>query len=124
MPLFADLGDDERAEVASHVHEVEVEAGAEICMEGRNAYELFVIDEGEAEVRRGDETLARLGTGEVFGEVGVLVTGTRRATVVAVTPMRLLAIFTRDFKQLESEIPVVAARVREVMGERVARTSF
>ena len=54
----------------------------------------------------------------------MLVTGTRRATVVATTPMRLMAIYTRDFKQVESEIPVVAARVREVMSERVARTSL
>jgi CRP/FNR family transcriptional regulator, cyclic AMP receptor protein len=83
-----------------------------------------VIEEGEAEVRREGETIATLREGDVVGEVGVLVTGTRRATVVATTPMRLVAMFSRDFKQIESRMPAIADRLREIMRERVARTSL
>jgi CRP/FNR family transcriptional regulator, cyclic AMP receptor protein len=75
-------------------------------------------------VRRDGETIATLGEGDVFGEIGVLVTGTRRATVVAKTPMRLVAIFSRDFKQVERQMPAVADGLREIMRERVARTSL
>jgi CRP/FNR family cyclic AMP-dependent transcriptional regulator len=124
MPLFADLNEDERAEVAGRVHEVTVEADATLALQGDNAYELFVIEEGEAEVRRDGETIATLGEGDVFGEIGVLVTGTRRATVVATTPMRLVAMFSRDFKQVERRMPGIADKLREVMRERVARTSL
>jgi CRP-like cAMP-binding protein len=124
MPLFADLDREERAEVAARVHEVSVEADATLALEGDNAYELFVIEGGEAEVRRDGETIATLREGDVFGEIGVLVTGTRRATVVATTPMRLVAMFSRDFKQVERQIPAVAERLREIMRERVARTSL
>lgn len=124
MPLFADLNDDERTEVAARVHEETVEADAALALQGDNAYELFVIEEGEAEVRRDGETIATLREGDVCGEIGVLVTGTRRATVVATTPMRLVAMFSRDFKQIEGRMPSVANRLREIMRERVARTSL
>jgi CRP-like cAMP-binding protein len=124
MPLFADLNEDEREEVADRVQEVTVEADATIALQGDNAYELFVIEEGEAEVRRDGETIATLREGDVCGEIGVLVTGTRRATVVATTPMRLVAMFSRDFKQIERRMPSVTGRLREIMRERVARTSL
>jgi CRP-like cAMP-binding protein len=124
LPLFADLDGEERADVAGRVHEVTVEAGDTLAAEGDNAYELFVIEEGEAEVRREGDTIATLREGDVVGEVGVLVTGTRRATVVATTPLRLVAMFARDFKQIESRMPAIADRLREIMRERVARTSL
>jgi CRP-like cAMP-binding protein len=124
MPLFADLDEEERAQVAARVHEVTVEADATLALQGDNAYELFVIEEGEAEVRRDGETIATLREGDVFGEIGVLVTGTRRATVVATTPMRLVAMFSRDFRQIDRQMPAVSAKLREIMRERVTRTSL
>jgi CRP-like cAMP-binding protein len=124
IPLFADLDDEERAEVAARVHEVTVEADHTLALQGDHAYELFVIEDGEAEVRREGETIATLREGDVLGEIGVLVTGTRRATVVSTTPMRLVAMFARDFKQVERQMPVIADRLREIMRERVARTAL
>jgi CRP-like cAMP-binding protein len=124
IPLFADLDDEERAEVAARVHEVTVEADHTLALQGDHAYELFVIEDGEAEVRREGEAITTLREGDVFGEIGVLVTGTRRATVVATTPMRLVAMFARDFKQVERQMPVIADRLREIMRERVARTAL
>jgi CRP-like cAMP-binding protein len=124
IPLFADLDDEERAEVAARVHEVTVEADHTLALQGDHAYELFVIEDGEAEVRREGEAITTLREGDVFGEIGVLVTGTRRATVVATTPMRLVAMFARDFKQVERQMPVIAGRLREIMRERVARTAL
>jgi CRP-like cAMP-binding protein len=124
MPLFTDLNGEQRAEVAARAHEVTVEADATLALQGDNAYELFVIEEGEAEVRRDGETIATLREGDVFGEIGVLVTGTRRATVVATTPMRLVAMFSRDFRQIDRQMPAVSAKLREIMRERVTRTSL
>jgi CRP-like cAMP-binding protein len=122
LPLFAELDDGERAEVAACVREVEVAAGDTVATQGDNAYEFFVIEAGEAEVRRGDEVIASLRQGEVFGETGVLMTGTRTASVVAVTPLKLVALFSREFKQIESRMPGIAATLRSTMRERIART--
>jgi 5-deoxy-D-glucuronate isomerase len=89
VPLFADLTDDERAEVAACMREVAVDPGTTLATEGDNAYELFVIEAGDADVQKGGEVIRKLGPGDVFGEIGLLATGTRTATVVATSPMRL-----------------------------------
>ena len=54
IPLFAGLGKKERREVAKQGDEVEVERGRHLVREGEFAYEFFAIEEGTAEVRRGD----------------------------------------------------------------------
>jgi hypothetical protein len=38
--------------------------------------------------------------------------------------MRLFAMFARDFKRLERDVPALAKSLRETTAERVARTSF
>jgi CRP/FNR family transcriptional regulator, cyclic AMP receptor protein len=124
IPLFAALTEEERAEVATCLREVTVDMGTTLITQGENAYELFVIEFGEAEVRRGGEVIRRLGADEVVGEIGVLATGRRTASVVATSPMRLLALYTRDFKQLERRAPALAQSLRETMAERVSRTSL
>ena len=124
IPLFAALSAEERAEVAACLREVTVDAGTSLATQGDNAYELFVIEAGVAEVRKDGEILRTLSAGDVFGEIGVLATGTRTASVVATSPMRLVAMFVREFKQLERRMPALATILRQTMAERVARTSF
>jgi CRP-like cAMP-binding protein len=124
LPLFADLTDDERAEVAACVREITVDAGTTLATEGDNAYELFVIEAGDADVHKGGAVVRTLGPGDVFGEIGLLATGTRTASVVARSPMRLVAMFSREFKQLEDRMPGLAKSLRQTMAQRVAETSF
>ena len=124
MPLFADLSDEERTRVAACMRDVAVEAGTVLATEGENAYQLFVIETGEAEIRKGGEHIRMLRAGDFFGEIGLLATGTRTASVIATTPMRLLAMFSAEFKQIEGQMPSVAEALRATMRERVARTSF
>ena len=57
LPLFAELDDEQRAEVASCVREVEGTAGATLATQGDSAYEFFVIEDGQAEVRRDGEVI-------------------------------------------------------------------
>jgi CRP-like cAMP-binding protein len=123
MPLFGELSAQERAEVAACLHEVTTEAGTTLASEGNFAYEVFVIEGGTAEVRKDDQTMATVGEGDVFGEIGLLMTGTRTASVVATTPVRLVALFSREFRQIERGMPSVAEKLREIMRERVARTA-
>ncbi len=123
-PLFSDLTDDERAEVAACMREVTVDAGTTLAAQGDNAYELFVIEAGQADVEKGGEVIRTLGPGDVFGEIGLLVTGTRTATVVATSPMQLIAMFSREYKQLEDRMPALTKSLRETMARRVSETSL
>jgi CRP/FNR family transcriptional regulator, cyclic AMP receptor protein len=64
-----------------------------------------------------------LGAGDAFGEIGLLATGTRTASVVATSPMRLVAMFSRDFTRLERGLPGLAKSLRKRMAERIASAS-
>ena len=106
------------------MREVTVDAGTTLATEGDNAYELFVIEAGDADVLKGGEVVRKLGPGDVFGEIGLLATGTRTATVVATSRMRLAAMFLQDFKRLEARMPALADALRETMAEHVGQSSL
>jgi CRP/FNR family transcriptional regulator, cyclic AMP receptor protein len=121
MTAFADLTEAEQARIAELCHEVEVQPGAALTAEGEFGYSFFVVQDGSAEVTEERERTAELGPGDFFGEIGLLVTGRRTATVTAKTPMRLLAFFDQDFRCACREVPAFEQRVREAMAERFAR---
>ena len=121
IPLFASLSDAERAKVARWADEVEVEEGKHLVDEGRFAYEFFVIEEGSAAVRHGDEVVAELGPGDFFGEIALIEHVRRTASVVATSPMRAVVMFGRDFRSMETEMPAVADRIKQAVEERMGR---
>ena len=120
IPLFAEVSDVELATIAPFAEEVEVPVGEALAKEGQFAYELMAIEEGEAEVTREGEHVADLGEGDFFGEVGLLETELRTATVTARTPMRLITLTGWDMKRLERNIPQAIEQIRRVLEQRRA----
>ena len=119
LPLFESVSDEELERVAPFVSEVSVSEGKHLVDEGDYAYTFMAIEEGTAEVRRGDEAVAQLGPGDFFGEVGLLDTEKRTATVVATSPMRLVTLDRWDMKRLEKSIPSAVERIRAAAAERL-----
>ena len=118
IPVFAGLREEDRARIAECAEELSAPAGDSICSGSDFAYHFYAIVEGGADVLDDGRTLAELGPGDFFGEIGLLVTGRRTASVVAREPTRLVAIFDKQFRRLQTEIPEFSARVREALGER------
>ena len=118
LPLFHDVPDDELAQIAGFAQEVNVEQGRELVREGDFSYEFMAIEDGEAEVTRGGEHVADLGSGDFFGEMGLLEKTLRNATVTAKTPMKLITLTGWDMKRMERHIPEAAERVRATLEER------
>jgi CRP/FNR family transcriptional regulator, cyclic AMP receptor protein len=121
VELFEGLSDRELRGVAHYADQVPVKAGQVLAEEGKFAYEFFVIEDGTAEVTKDGRTLAELGPQDFFGEIGLLETERRTATVRATSPMELIVIFGPNFRQLERELPEVATKVRQAIGERLKR---
>jgi CRP-like cAMP-binding protein len=111
----------ERDRFVSLCSDLVVEAETTLVTEGDFGFAMFVIREGEADVLR-DETVVRsLGPGDVFGEIAVLSSGRRTATVVARTPMRLVTLLNRDVWRLEQESPGLGAALRASIAAYVDR---
>ena len=118
LPLFESVSDEDLERIAPFVSEVSVSEGKHLVDEGDYAYNLMAIEEGTAEVRRGDESVAQLGPGDFFGEVGLLDTEKRTATVVATAPMRLVTLDRWDMRRLEKTAPAAIQRIRTAAVER------
>ena len=118
LPLFADVPDEELAQIAGFAQEVNVDAGRELVREGDFSYEFMAIEEGEAEVTREGKHVNDLGPGDFFGEMGLLEKTLRNATVTAKTSMRLVTLTGWDMKRMERHIPEAIERVRATLEER------
>jgi CRP/FNR family cyclic AMP-dependent transcriptional regulator len=118
IPLFAGLNRKERRALAPRTDEVELEQGRVIVREGEWAYEFFAIEDGTAEVRRGEQLLAELGPGDFFGEMGLVGDTRRNANVIASSPLKVVVMTAQAFRQTSRELPEVAAKIRAAIEER------
>lgn len=119
-PLFEGLSRKELAELARVTEDLRVPAGTVLCKEGGLGQEFFVILEGAAEVTRGGARIAVRGEGEFLGEIALLTTTTRTATVTATTPMRCLILLRGDFRRVLDENRRIERKVTEALAERLA----
>jgi CPA1 family monovalent cation:H+ antiporter len=117
IPLFAGLAETELATIAAAASEVDVAEGQMVATEGDFGHALYTIESGTAEVRSEGALLRTLGPGDPFGEIAVISSGRRTASVVATSPMRLIALFKRDVWALERQTPELAKRLRAVLDE-------
>ncbi len=122
FPVFADLPAAELEELAAAMSEVEIEAGAKVVTLDDYGTAIYFIQQGEAEVLpdRVDETQA-LGPGDTFGEISLLLTGQRTATVVARTRMRLLSLSGQDFERIQERVPELERSLRRLGLARASR---
>ena len=77
--------------------------------------------EGEAGVISGDEHVATIGPGSIVGEMALIGHRPRNASVVAQTPMRLLAFDIEAFNRLLDDMPQAKQFVYETLRSRSAR---
>jgi len=119
VAFFDGFRDDDLQRVAELADDVEAESGALLVDQGRVGQECYVILEGQAGVYANGEHIATVGPGMMVGEMALIEHRPRNASVVAETPMRLLAFDTRHFKQLLDEMPKARDRVMEVLAARL-----
>lgn len=118
LELFGDLDYHDLSAISRWVDEVEVAEGDLLIEEGALPYELFVIEEGSAEVEHDGAVLATLGSGDVVGEMAVLRQERRGASVRARSTVRALAISVQEFQDLSTEMPEIAQQIRATMRRR------
>jgi CRP-like cAMP-binding protein len=120
VALFAGLSRRELRRLSSVTDEVVVPAGSTLIDEGSFAHEFLLIEAGSAEVRRGGELVAELGPGDFAGEIGVMQSARRNATVTAATDLTVIVMTARDLRQIARELPSVAAQIDAAIAARAA----
>ena len=120
--VFADLPATELDELAGAMSEVEVEAGTNVLTLDDYGTAIYFIEQGEAAVLTdGGEEAKALGPGDTFGEIALLLTGQRTATVAARTPMRLISLSGQDFERIRARVPELERSLRRLGLERAGR---
>ena len=121
MPLFEHCSKSELAKIAEIADELILREGKVLIREGERGREFFVIASGEVEVSRDGEAVATLGSGNFVGEMALLANVPRSATVTAKTPLDVLVITERAFKELLNKMPSLWPKLVKALAERVAR---
>jgi CRP/FNR family transcriptional regulator len=118
LPLFGELDHHDLSTVARHVGEARLDVGEILFEEGAIPYEMFVIEEGAAEVTKDGERIGSIGPGDVVGEIALLRLQRRMATVRVTSPITAVTVSVDDLQVIEEEMPEIAGQLRAIMTAR------
>jgi CRP-like cAMP-binding protein len=112
VEIFAPLIDGQRIELARGARLREFGDGEAIVRGGEPGSSMFVVYRGTAIVTldMGKPAVARLGSGQFFGEMSLLTGEPRTATVAAAGDCSVLEVTVEDFRRLVLADPVVVER--------------
>ena len=99
-----------------------------LCHENEMGNTVFVILQGEVEVKKESDgksiKLGTLGIGELVGEISALLSMPRIATVVVTQPSIILEIRIDDFSSFLDEVPNLKGMVYKKLSERTIQTTI
>lgn len=119
VPLFANCSKAELERIASLADELDLADGATLIREGERGREFLVIVDGSVRVTKRGKTVRDLESGDFIGEIALISDVPRTATVTATSPVRLLVVTDRAFRGLIEEMPSIATKVLQSLGERL-----
>lgn len=98
-------------------------ASTAVFCEGRPGDSMFVIYQGRVAVRKNkffilSREVARLGPGEIFGEMALLHAAPRNATLKTLEDSKLFVLLAEDFRMLLDKSPDMARRMRHLADGR------
>jgi CPA1 family monovalent cation:H+ antiporter len=117
FPLFADLDDAALQRLGRAFQTRYVNAGDTLIRKDGMAKSVFFIASGAVELEVAGQTW-RLGRGEMFGQMAILMKKARRAEVRAIAPCTLLVLDEDRFRRLLSRSKALQGAVRASATQR------
>jgi CRP-like cAMP-binding protein len=121
IPLLAGLPHSDLEELAKKVTEASYAVGTELIKEGTSGSSVFLIVDGECEVRRLNVRIRTLGPGEFFGELSILDPAPRTASVRVTEAARVLILEGKDFRNALKSNMQMAQKLIIALAERLRR---
>ncbi len=119
LNLFKETPENILADLAPLMKEIQYEQGTEIFKEGETGDCMYIIQQGNIKIHKGNTTLAILKEKEVFGELSLLDADTRSASATADTDCILYKIDQEPFYELMDERPEVAKGFIKILCQRL-----
>jgi CPA1 family monovalent cation:H+ antiporter len=119
VPLLGALDEDAREKLRRLLVPRLALPGEFIVRQGERGDAMYFIASGAVEVQREDEEPIRLGTGEFFGEMALILRRPRVADVVALSYCRLLMLRRDAFRDFLRSHPELMQQVRKSAEERL-----
>ena len=124
LPFFAAFRESDIWELLRWAEWCEYAAGTEILTENDDGGALFVLVDGEVEVRKGNQPVVTIQSGECFGEMAFLARRQRSASVVATSKVRALEVSAEQLARASQTCQVVFQReLIETLIQRLAETT-
>jgi small-conductance mechanosensitive channel/CRP-like cAMP-binding protein len=125
VELFQSLNDEERHELARRLRVAPFVRGEAITRQGAEAHWLYIITQGDAEVRfsvdgNHSQELATLHAGDFFGEMGMMTGAPRSATVIALSDVECYRVDKDAFHDILRARPEIAEDISTVLARRRA----
>ena len=127
MPIFRYLSYRELVRLMNITQVRRYEDGEVIIEEGSDGEELFILLEGKAKLSKGDAYITTLEQGDHFGEMALVDSAPRSATIAAEDSARLMIITRTDFYEIirnESKLSVkLLWSFVQVLTDRLRKTT-
>jgi CRP/FNR family cyclic AMP-dependent transcriptional regulator len=118
LPLFGELDHHDLSHVAGWVKEKRFADGDVLIEEGGLPTDVYLIESGTVDVTHEEQLIAKLGPGDVVGEIALLDPQRRTATVTATSAVRTVALSVDDFASMDEEMPEITKQLREIAERR------
>ena len=103
LPPFVGLGTTSLAELLDHGRWASFPPGTPLVTQGEPSDLFYVIHSGQATVTKDGREVRTLGPGAHFGEIGLLASAPRTATVTTLTPLRAFALDRGGFDEVVAD---------------------
>jgi len=123
VDLFKDIPGEDLARVAEIATEVPFEKDERIITEGEMGDCLYLVLEGSVRVLAGEQEVACLGEKQCFGEMAILDSEPRSASVDACEDVFLLKITQDDFYEMMAERSDIAQGIIKVLTGRLRQAN-
>jgi len=119
VPVFAQCTADEIHAIAAVAQESFFQPGQIIVTQGTPGQAFYLILTGRVEILRDGVSLGAFSAGDFFGEMSLLDSAPRSATIRAVDQTSCLMLSSWDFKALLEQHPSIAIKLLEVLSRRL-----
>lgn len=98
---------------------ISLQAGLPVFTEGEFGNNMYVLLAGSVAISVGGEIIEVAGPGSLLGEMALISSAVRSATVITRTDCRVISVNSSQFDLLVRESPAFARHVMEVMADRL-----